>query len=124
MREAIALGKYFEGHAKAAFALMGSDGKLQVAKKVWGVITRHQLKTFKASILWMRHLRRSFSKPAALEDALNTLVELGYIRQVATPRREGPGQPPSPTFEVNPLACSKNSMNSGADAGEGWEEEK
>jgi hypothetical protein len=126
MREAIALGKYFEGHAKAAFALMGSDGKLQVAKKVWGVITRHQLKTFKASILWMRHLRRSFSKPAAFEDALNTLVELGYIRQVATPRREGPGQPPSPTFEVNPLACSmnsKNSMNSGADAGEGWEEE-
>jgi hypothetical protein len=41
MSAAISLGKYFEGHAKAAFALMGSDGKLQTAKKVWGVISRH-----------------------------------------------------------------------------------
>jgi hypothetical protein len=126
MSAAMALGKYFEEHAKAAFALMGSDGKVQIAKKVWGVITRHELTTFKASILWMRHLRRSFSKPAALEGALNTLEELGYIRQIATPRREGPGQPPSPMFEVNPLACSmnsRNSTNSWADAADGWEEE-
>jgi replicative DNA helicase len=115
----VAIGQYFEGHAKAAFALMGSDGKLQTAKKVWGVVTRYGFREFKASDLWKRHLRRSFSKTADLETALNTLEELGYVRQVATPKRDGPGKPPSPTFEVNPLACSLNSLNSG----ESWEEE-
>ena len=103
MMAAVSLGRYFEAHAKAAFALMGSDARLAVAKRVWAAIVRHDLNSFKVSDLW-QHVRRSFSNVAELEQALNTLDELGYIRARGVPKREGPGKPPSPMFEVNPQA--------------------
>jgi putative DNA primase/helicase len=52
MEAAVSLGHYFEGHAKAAFALMGSDGKIASARKVWAVVEKHNLETFTVRDLW------------------------------------------------------------------------
>ncbi|HZA24388.1 MAG TPA: DUF3987 domain-containing protein, partial [Dehalococcoidia bacterium] len=103
MEAAIRLGRYFEGHAKAAFALMGSDGELAIAKKLWAVIQRHNAQTFTLRDLWQK-VRRQFTNVSGLESALNTLGELGYVRRLETPKPEGRGKAPSPMFLVNPLA--------------------
>jgi replicative DNA helicase len=116
MDAAINLGRYFEAHAKAAFALMGSNGKVPAAKKLWSVIQRHQLDNFKVSELWQK-VRRRFSNVEELEAVLNTLEELGYVRRLETPKQEGRGKPPSPKFLLNPLArtlCTRCTLNSNA----------
>jgi len=109
MADAIALGKYFKEHAKAAFALMGADGRLASAQSVWDTIVRHKLEDFTVRDLWQK-VRRSFSKVTDLEEVLNLLVDLGYIRQVEVLKREGPGQRPSPRYEVNPKALTQNTQ--------------
>jgi len=109
MADAISLGKYFKEHAKAAFALMGADGRLASAQSVWDTIVRHKLEDFTVRDLWQK-VRRSFSKVTDLEEVLNLLVDLGYIRQVEVLKREGPGQRPSPRYEVNPKALTQNTQ--------------
>jgi hypothetical protein len=66
MAAAVCLGRYFEAHAKAAFALIGSDGKLAIAKKIWAVIEKHNLETFTVRDLWRKVLRR-FANVSQLE---------------------------------------------------------
>ncbi len=113
MRAAVSLGTYFEAHAKAAFALMGSDARMAVAKKVWASIVRHKLDSFKVSELWQK-VRRRFANVTELEKALATLEELGYIRALLVSERKGPGKPPSPMFLVNPLPrtlCTQSPLN-------------
>ena len=109
MADAISLGKYFKEHAKAAFALMGADGRLASAQSVWDTIIRHELEDFTVRDLWQK-VRRSFSKVTDLEEVLNLRVDLGYIRQVEVLKREGPGQRPSPRYEVNPKALTQNAV--------------
>jgi hypothetical protein len=58
MEAAVCLGRYFEGHAKAAFTLMGSDGKLAIAKKLWAVIEKYRLEGFTVRELWQKVRRR------------------------------------------------------------------
>jgi replicative DNA helicase len=110
MAAAVRLGRYFEGHAKAAFALMGSDGKLAIAKKLWAVIEKHDLESFTVRDMWRKVLRR-FADISQLEQVLNVLEEMGYIRKIDTPKREGAGRKPSPAFCVNPLARRQNRQN-------------
>ena len=109
MADAISLGKYFKQHAKAAFALMGADGRLSSAQSVWATIARHGLGDFTSRDLWLK-VRRSFSKVTDLVEVLNLLVDLGYIRQVEVPKREGPGWKPSPRYEVDPKALTQNTQ--------------
>jgi len=66
-------------------------------------------KDFTVRDLWQK-VRRSFSKVTDLEEVLNLLVDLGYIRQVEVLKREGPGQRPSPRYEVNPKALTQNTQ--------------
>jgi replicative DNA helicase len=48
--------------------------------------------------------RGRFAKVDALDPPLALPVEHGYIRPLPPPERPaGPGRPPSPGFEVNPL---------------------
>ena len=47
--------------------------------------------------------RSRFKTAEAVDPVLKLLVEAGYLRPVPQPKREGPGQPPSPRYEVNPL---------------------
>ena len=47
--------------------------------------------------------RGRFPKVDALDPALELLEAHGYVRRAAQPAPKGPGRPPSPTYEVNPL---------------------
>ena len=107
MGNAISLGNYFKEHAKAAFASMGADGRLVDAKRVWAAIVRHELKEFTVRDLWQK-VRGSFSKVADLEEVLDLLLDLGYIAAMPVPKKEGPGQRPSPRYAVNPKALTQN----------------
>lgn len=107
MANAIRLGNYFKDHAKAAFALMGADGRVVDAKRVWANISHHEMKEFSVRDLWQK-VRGGFSKVTDLEDVLHLLVDLGYLGAIPTPNKEGPGQKPSPRYAVNPKALAQN----------------
>ena len=111
MANAIALGEYFRGHAKAAFAAMGADPRIASAKKAWAAITRHKYKEFSVRDLYQNVKGSRFKTVPELEKALGLLVELGYIREIVASKREGPGQPPSQRYEVNPLSYPQNTQN-------------
>jgi hypothetical protein len=87
---------------------MGSDGKLPVAKKLWSVIERHNLEVFTVRDLWQK-VRRRFSVEE-LEGVLRTLEQLGYLRRLEMPKREGRGKPPSPSYEVNPCTRTQSTQ--------------
>ena len=55
-------------------------------------------------------VRRTFKTVADLETILGLLVEFGYLRGVIVSKQEGPGQSPSPRYEVNPLARTQNTQ--------------
>jgi hypothetical protein len=106
---AINLGLYFKTHVQAAFALMGADAKIGAARKIWSVIQKHKLESFTKRDLWQK-VRRSFGKVSQLEEVLNLLDELGYIRRLEIVQREGRGQSPSPSYQVNPLTRTQNTQ--------------
>lgn len=110
MSDAISLGKYFMGHAKAAFAAIGADPRLSAAGKVWAVIVRQHMKVFSVRDLY-RLVRNSFKTVGRLEETLALLVELDYIRELPNPKRDGAGQPASRKYEVNPLVPGQNCQN-------------
>lgn len=111
MTHAIALGNYFKGHAKAAFAAMGADPRIASAQKAWDSIKRQSYEDFSVRDLYQNIKGSRFKTVPELEKALDLLVELGYIREIPIPRRDGPGQPPSPRYEVNPLTRPQNPQN-------------
>ena len=110
MADAITLGSYFKEHAKAAFAFMSADGRLSAAQRIWAIIVHNDMKGFTVRDLWPK-VRRSFAKVTDLKEVLNLLVDLGYIRAMPTPKKEGPGQSPSPRYEVNPKALTRNTQD-------------
>jgi hypothetical protein len=119
MSSAITLGWYFKKHALAAYGMISSDGKLPLAKKVWGIIARNKLPEFKVSDLWRHHVKGSFSNLEELPPVLATLEDLGYIHRKPTQKQISAGRPPSPTYDVNPLALSLylfNLLNSDDDS--------
>jgi len=111
MTHAIALGNYFKGHAKAAFAAMGADPRIASAKKAWASIFRQGCEEFSVRDLYQNVKGSRFKTVPELEKALDLLIELGYIREIHIPRRDGPGQPPSLRYEVNPLTHPQNTQN-------------
>jgi len=116
MTSAISLGKYFTGHALAAFALMGADPSLDGARHILAWLKRIDASSFVLRDAFQA-LKGTFKKVDELRAALAILEERSYIRQRPEGRREGPGRRPSPTYDVNPLwlqaaTCSHNSQNS------------
>ena len=109
MESAIKLGRYFTEHALAAFSMMGADLRTEDSKVVWAAINRYNLERFTNRDLWLK-VRRRFKVDYLLETLLN-LCDYGYLRQVPARRADGPGRPPSPAFEVNPLAGTQNPLN-------------
>jgi len=109
MANAIAIGNYFEEHAKAAFASMGADPNIASAKKAWAVIDRRDMTEFSVRDLYQL-VRRTFKTVAELETTLGLLVEFGYLREVTASKHDGPGQSPSPRYEVNPLGRTQNTQ--------------
>ena len=101
--DAWAVGRYFQAHTLAAFALMNSDPRLVLARRILGWIRRHGRHTFKLSDLFRS--RVGGEAVAVADDLLPGLLvlsERGYCRTITTKDSGGPGRKPSPSFEVNP----------------------
>ena len=105
---AVRIGEYLIPHARAAFALMGADPAVEDAKRVLAWIRRKGLRTFSKRDAF-NGLRGRFRKVLDLDPVLSALVDRNYIRQIDAEPRSGPGQKPSPQYEVNPLALQSNS---------------
>ncbi|WP_145247878.1 DUF3987 domain-containing protein [Aeoliella mucimassa] len=117
---AIEIADYLVPHAEAVLTLMcagvsnDNDGSQYVLR--W--IERHGLSHFTKRDA-QQHGKRKFPRAEDIDPALKTLVLRGYIRERPI-EKKGPGRPPSPVFDVNPLAfvdakpkgCSFNSQNS------------
>lgn len=115
MDAAIAVGTYLEAHALAAYDQMRADSRVEGARKVLAWVHRQQERTFtaRAALTALRGVRTMME----LEPMLALLIEYGYLRPLPPAKRSGPGRPPSPIYEVNPVTLGRDSAYS-ADASE------
>ena len=90
----------FANHSLAAFGLMGSDPKIASAQTVWNYAKRKRLKSFTIRQAF-NDLRATFPRVQEVIDAINVLVERGYVRKIQPPK-DGPGRPRSPLIIVRP----------------------
>lgn len=108
---AIRIGEYMIPHAKAAFAMMGLDPAVTDAQHFLRWIENKNLADFTVRDLF-EGVKSRFKKADNLKPGVGLLVEHGFIRRRPDPPKKGPGRPPSPTFDVNPLTHSQNSQDS------------
>jgi hypothetical protein len=116
------LGEYYEAHALAAYDVIGTLPQVEGARRVLAWVRRTVPVTFSERDA-ARGLGvgqgRFFSTMDELTPCLRLLVEHGYLRSAPSPLRSGPGQRPSPSFDVHPgflESCRQNRQNS-ADRG-------
>lgn len=102
MRQATYLGGLLTEHAKAAYALMGTDDTIEGAKKALAWIRRQAVERFSVRDCF-NGVRQQvlFSHVEAVNVALKELEERGFIRELPT-ERHGVGRKPSPVYQVNP----------------------
>jgi len=103
MHAAVAIARYLTDHALAVFDLMGADPALADARYLLDWIARTGAERFTRRELFTALPRGRFPKVDALDPALELLEAHGYVQRAAQPAPKGPGRPPSPTYEVNPL---------------------
>jgi len=104
---AITIGYYFEAHALAVFGQISgttSAGAIHFIK--WA--TNNNMTTFSARNAFKALKSKRFNTMNNFWPVLDLLEERHYIRRCAEPEREGPGQKPSPIFEVNPTVFAQN----------------
>jgi hypothetical protein len=119
MEAACRLGEYFEAHALAAYDVMGTLPIVDGARRVLAWIKREDCSVTFSERDAARALgvgrNRFFPEMDDLRRCLRLLVEHGYLRQMLPPEHPGPGQKPSPIYEVNPKtlrSCRQNRQNS------------
>jgi replicative DNA helicase len=105
---AVEIGGYLIFHARAAYAEMGTDPKVEEAKYVLRWIERKGVDTFTQREAF-EGTKGRFRRVTALEPALDLLVAQGYIREAESPERKGPGRKPSVRYEVSPFLKSHSS---------------
>jgi hypothetical protein len=129
MRAAVAIARYLTDHALAVFAFMGADPTLADARYLLDWIERTSAERFTRRELFTALPRGRFPKVDSLDPALELLEAHGYVRRAAQPAPKGPGRPPSPAYEVNPLRRPRTARpGSSADSadsaepsvGQGW----
>ena len=100
MGRAVRLIDYFKSHCRKVHAVMDSDPRVYLARKVLRWIVAEGIERF--SRRDAHQAFRSLFKTVDQIDPILTLLEKhGLIREAIT-ERAGPGRKPSPTFEVNP----------------------
>ena len=109
MHAAVAIARYLTDHALAVFDLMGADPALADARYVLDWTERTSAERFTRRELFTALPRGRFPKVDALDPGLELLEAHGYVRRAAQPAPKGPGRPPSPTYEVNPLRRPRTS---------------
>jgi len=104
MERAIRLGGYFLEHALAAFGEMRADGAIGEALYLLDRARSLERPSFSRTDLF-NAARGRFKRVAAMEPALEALLERDYMRLVQPDREPGKaGRPPSPILYLNPLA--------------------
>jgi hypothetical protein len=102
LKNAIKIARYLIPHARAAYAEMGADPKIEDAKFVLRWIEKSGLAEFTKRDAYQGTKGR-FKQVVALEPVLKVLEDHGYIRSVETQGANRPGRRPSEKFIVNPL---------------------
>ena len=98
---AIAIGRYFTEHSRAAYSLMGADDLVKQSQYTLDAIVKNGLLEFTRRDI-MR-ICRSFKTADAVQPVLNHLADLGYVVLKETEQTFGKGRPANPTYLVNPL---------------------
>ena len=101
MAGAIAVGRYFTEHSRAAYSLMGADNLVKQSQYTLDAIVKNRLLEFTRRDI-MR-ICRSFKTADAVQPVLNHLADLGYVALKATENMPVKGRPSNPTYLVNPL---------------------
>jgi hypothetical protein len=101
---AMRLADYLVDHARAVFALMGADPRIEDARWLLDWINRTNQVQFTRRDAHRAAPRARFSKATDLDPIFGLLEEHGWLRRVDADA-SGPkgGRPPSPRFLVNPL---------------------
>jgi hypothetical protein len=104
---AVKLVAYFKAHARRVLDVLGTDRRVEDAKRVWAWVLRERRTEFKA---WQvqEDLKSEGRFPTvdALTPALGVLVSHNYIRCRPADGRKAPGRPPATVYEVNPAALN------------------
>jgi replicative DNA helicase len=109
--DAIKIGRYLIPHAKAAFAQMGADPQIELAKQILRWVRDKRKESFTARDAYQAMGGR-VKLMEEMAGPLGVLLEHRYIRRVPPPDEpRGPGRPPSPDYEVNPEWLLQNPQN-------------
>lgn len=106
MAGAIAIGRYFTEHARAAYTLMGADALVKQSQYALDAILKTGLLEFNRRDL-MR-LCRSFKTADAAQVVLNHLTDLGYLALKDGEQVPIKGRPSNPIYLVNPWLYQKS----------------
>ena len=104
MENAVAIGRYFLAHAKAAYSLMGADAVNKNARLFLSAVKRKRLAEF--SRRDAMRLCRSFKTADSLQPVLNRLCEYGYIAVKLQEPTLGVGRRPSEIYLTNPAVLN------------------
>jgi len=110
LASAITLGDYYESHALAVFGQMGRTTSAD-ASSFLNWIVKNNIEQFTARNAFKAVKNKRFETMDALWPVLALLEERHYIRRLPEQERSGPGQKPSPSYEVNPANCAQNRQN-------------
>ena len=117
---AIRLARYLLPHAQAAYAEIGADPAIDAAKTILRWLEKAGVSSFTRRECYRGVRGPLFTSADACEAPLRLLADHGYIREVETPERAGPGRKASPSYEVNPALLGQNGHH-GQNAGAAYE---
>ncbi|MBW3578525.1 MAG: DUF3987 domain-containing protein [Actinobacteria bacterium] len=119
MNTAVDLGRVLTAHYLSAVDEMGANPEVDKAEYVLDVLRRMGQDrpadrpaaadgplTVTVRDVFTRASRSRLATVDDLAPALDLLEAHGYVRRLPAPDRSGPGRPPSPSYEVNPLALA------------------
>lgn len=101
MSKALAVSSVMLRHGLAAMDMMGTDSHIAAARKVWDWLERGRNRGATVRDAYQA-LRRTFPRVSELNNALEVLVERGYVRLADQTEPGANGRPKSPTIEVHP----------------------
>lgn len=105
MAQALTLGDLLFEHAKAAFRLIRQDTPEETARKVLGLVTRKSWSLFSARDCYqLLKGQPPFRTMKPLKEALEALIEHGYIRTVSAKGKNGRAMK---RYELNPAVVIK-----------------
>lgn len=105
MAGAIAIGRYFVEHSRAAYALMGADDLAKQSQYTLDAIVKNGLLEFTRRDI-MR-LCRSFKTAEQVQPVLNHLTDLGYVAVKEPDSAPTKGRPANQTYLVNPFVYQR-----------------